>query len=302
MISSIVARCLTTATFNLNTSGPDWDYVAKDLANTTSQICKDAYTANVDCDPTLLGLVASMPPLFDPTPADMDNTCTTTCKDSLAAYVQGVKDACAAEGDKAQESVGGGNNVDMYLDPVDIMGEIFQYQLASSCRKLSNGTYCRYTSLANAKDFDCDDSCTAQFNQVAHDYPAFNKMFNYYWLISRGNCWAEEFQTGWERLQKCGIAVGSTTAIDPSSSGSVISTSASGTATATSKESQPSITQSTNEQSGTAVSAARTSSKSTSNSTSTGPPTATVNAGRRIGTGEFVFIDILSMIIVSLVL
>tara|TARA_R110002060_G_scaffold5578_3_gene8655 strand:- start:37 stop:252 length:216 start_codon:yes stop_codon:yes gene_type:complete len=38
-------------------------------------------------------------------------------------------------------------------------------------------------------------------------------MFNYYWLISRGKWWIEEFQVGWDRLKKCGIAVGSTAAI-----------------------------------------------------------------------------------------
>ncbi len=128
---------LTTASFNLNTSGPDWDYVAKDLLNTTSQSCKDAYSANIDCDITLLGLVASMRPAFNPTSTDMDNTCTTTCSDSLDAYVQGVKDACTADGDKARESRGGAYNGDYILDPVEIVGQIFQYQFAQSCRKAS---------------------------------------------------------------------------------------------------------------------------------------------------------------------
>lgn len=128
---------LATATFNLNTSGPDWDYTAKDLANTTSQACKDAYSANIDCDETLVGLVASMRPGFQPETSDFDNTCTTTCKDSLDTYVAGVQAACTAPGDKAQESVGGGDNVDMYLDPVEIVGQIFQYTFAADCAKSS---------------------------------------------------------------------------------------------------------------------------------------------------------------------
>jgi hypothetical protein len=128
---------LATATFNLNTSGPDWDYTAKDLANTTSQTCKDAYSADIDCDPTLLGLVASMRPGFKPGTSDFDSTCTSSCKDSLDAYVAGVQAACTAPGDKSQESVGGGDNVDMYLDPVEIVGQIFQYTFASDCAKTS---------------------------------------------------------------------------------------------------------------------------------------------------------------------
>lgn len=128
---------ITTATFNLNTSGPDWDYTANDLANTTSQTCKDAYSADINCDVTLLGLVASMQPGFKPGTSDIDNTCTTTCKDSLDSYVAGVQAACTAPGDKSQESVGGGDNVDMYLDPVEIVGQIFQYTYASDCAKSS---------------------------------------------------------------------------------------------------------------------------------------------------------------------
>lgn len=126
-----------TATFNLNTSGPDWDYTANDLANTTSQTCKDAYSADIDCDVTLLGLVASMRPGFQPGNSDFDSTCTTSCKNSLDSYVAGVQAACTAPGDKSQESVGGGDNVDMYLDPVAIVGQIFQYTFASDCAKSS---------------------------------------------------------------------------------------------------------------------------------------------------------------------
>ena len=128
---------IAAATFNLNTSGPDWDYTAKDLANTTSQACKDAYSADINCDPTLLGLVASMRPGFKPGASDLDDTCTSSCKDSLDSYVAGVQAACTAPGDKSQESVGGGDNVDMYLDPVEIVGQIFQYTFASDCAKTS---------------------------------------------------------------------------------------------------------------------------------------------------------------------
>ena len=136
-LSLILSALLSAASaFNLNTSGPDWDYTASDLANTTSQACKDAYSAEIDCDVTLLGLVASMRPAFKPTSADFTNTCTATCNSSLTAYIAGVQEACTAVGDKAQESVGGGDYVDMYLDPVEIVGQVFQYEWVKDCSQL----------------------------------------------------------------------------------------------------------------------------------------------------------------------
>lgn len=124
---------LVIASFNLNTSGADWDYVAKDLANTTSKACIAAYSADIDCDATLLGLVASMRPAFKPTSTDFDNTCTTTCSDSVDAYLKGIQEACTADGDAAQEYVGG--TPSEALVPVEIVAQVFQYTLASACTK-----------------------------------------------------------------------------------------------------------------------------------------------------------------------
>jgi hypothetical protein len=125
---------LAHASFSLNTSGPDWDYVAKDLANTTSAACITAYSAPIDCDATLLGLVASMRSGFDPTSTDLDNTCTKTCADSLTAYIAGVKKACTADGDAAQEYTGGSDVHEYQLVPVELVGEIFQYTFKQDCR------------------------------------------------------------------------------------------------------------------------------------------------------------------------
>lgn len=124
---------IVNASFNLNTSGPDWDYVAKDLANTTSQACIAAYSADINCDDTLLGLVASMRPAFDPTSTDLDNTCTTTCYDSVDAYLKGIQEACTADGDAAQQYVGG--TPSQALVPVEIVAQVFQYVLAMDCAK-----------------------------------------------------------------------------------------------------------------------------------------------------------------------
>jgi hypothetical protein len=122
----------SSSTFNLNTSGPDWDKTAKDLANTASQACQDAYSADIECDVTLLGLVASMCPGFRPTPSDFDNTCIPGCMASLVSYIQGVQEACTASGDEAQEDAGG---TEMTLNQVEIAGQIFQYTLVRECSK-----------------------------------------------------------------------------------------------------------------------------------------------------------------------
>lgn len=121
------------ASFNLNTSGPDWDYTAKELTDTTSQACRDAYSATIDCDSTLLGLVASMRPAFRPASSDLDNTCTDSCKSSLAAYIANVTAACSAAGDKAKESLGARGG--FIYDAVQLVGQIFQYTYAADCRK-----------------------------------------------------------------------------------------------------------------------------------------------------------------------
>lgn len=130
---------LVVATFTLQDQGPDWDYTTKDLAPSTSQKCKDAYIAPIDCNPTLLGLVASMRPLFKPTSQDLADTCTSECAASLEKYVQNVRAACTTDGDHAQESLGAAGNVDSIrsngykLDPVETVGRVFQYVMARSC-------------------------------------------------------------------------------------------------------------------------------------------------------------------------
>lgn len=278
---------IATATFNLNTSGPDWAYTANDLANTTSQSCKNAYSADIDCDETLLGLVASMRPAFKPDTTDFDNTCTASCKASLDSYVAGVQAACTSPGDKAQESVGGGDNVDMYLDPVEIVGQIFQYTFASDCAKSSNGSYCYFGSIGNADSFSCDDTCSVDFYTAAHDYPASAKEFNYYWLISRGSWWAGEFATGWTRLTKvCGVA--GVNSISTSNSTETATT----TGTASGILNMETTTASV---SSAAVTATATSTGSSSATTSKSSPTTSANAGSNVRAGQLVGPVLLSL-------
>jgi len=231
----------TLAQFSLNISGPDWDYTAKDLAITTSQACKDAYSATIDCDPVLLGLVASMRPAFDPTASDIKNTCTPGCTASLAAYVQGVQEACTAPGDASQESQGASDYTDYILDPVALVGQVFQYTLATTCRQASNGSYCYFGGQdAWADDFSCDNECAIQFYEIAYAIPASAYRFLGYWLVSRGSWWEDYFASGYTRVQECGMDTGygspssegssaSTIALDQSSPSPTIITSAAAT-------------------------------------------------------------------------
>ncbi|PGH08683.1 hypothetical protein AJ80_07804 [Polytolypa hystricis UAMH7299] len=197
---------LVSSSFDLDTQGPDWSYTTDDLADTTSQTCKDAYSAPIDCSDTLLGIAASMRPAFDPTEEDMRNTCTDTCRASLESYVQGVKKACTKPGDRAREFLGGACTPCRFTErPVELVGRIFQYVLERACRKDKQDKFCYIENSPYAGvDFDCDDACTMSFFTQAHDHPASDWWFNYYSLTSRGQYWAEEFEEGWKRVQECG--------------------------------------------------------------------------------------------------
>ncbi|MCJ1436145.1 hypothetical protein MMC27_005523 [Xylographa pallens] len=200
-----ITPTFTAATFSLNVSGPDWDYTSTALTNTTSQACRDAYSASIDCDPTLLGLVASMRPSFAPTAADLDATCTSTCKASLDAYVQNVTAVCSKSGDQAQESLGGAC-CQYTTQPVQLVGQIFQYHFATACSKDSTGDYC-YLSESESDDPSpaevCTDECVADFYQAAHDFKASGWEFNYYYLVSQSAWWMDQFSEGWTALQSC---------------------------------------------------------------------------------------------------
>ncbi len=126
-----VAARTASSSFSLNVAGPDWDYTLKDLAPTTSQACKDAYSAPIDCDATLLGIVASMRPAFKPGPADLDRTCVSACSDSLDSWVAGVRSACNQPGDLADIAVS--NTKEAPAVPVYTIGQVFQYSYKEAC-------------------------------------------------------------------------------------------------------------------------------------------------------------------------
>ncbi|KAJ5975181.1 hypothetical protein N7481_008888 [Penicillium waksmanii] len=192
------------ASFSLNISGPSWDYTTKDLADTTSQACKDAYSANIDCDETLLKLVASLDINFHPDNSDLRQTCTTTCKDSLDDYVKNVKATCDKDGDLA--GLDNGRSLDFSV-PVSTVGEVFQYMYGRGCAM--NGTdYC-YPTFAESdswgsEDFSCSDNCAMKFMQNAHNQPGSGYFFFYFSLSTQSSWWEDVFAGGWKTVVKCG--------------------------------------------------------------------------------------------------
>lgn len=131
-LSSTVA-----ASFSLNVSGPSWDFTTKNLKNTTSDACKAAYGAPIDCDETLLKLVASMDPSFKPDASDLAATCTPGCSSALDSYIDGVQKACSLPEDAAEENSKTTKPYGYTDMPVEIVGQLFQYTFTSDCRQSS---------------------------------------------------------------------------------------------------------------------------------------------------------------------
>jgi hypothetical protein len=132
-----VARCGIT----LNKLYPDWDFTVKNLVNTTSEACKAAFSAELECDETLLGLAASMRSVFKPTAADFDRTCTPECSASVDSYIGKLMSACGAPGDLAETASGTTNTLEP-RPPVQVwvVGWVLQYTLTRSCDKDGYGS------------------------------------------------------------------------------------------------------------------------------------------------------------------
>ncbi|KAJ6113900.1 hypothetical protein N7523_007217 [Penicillium sp. IBT 18751x] len=206
-----------TASFSLNISGPSWDYTTKDLKDTTSQACKDAFSADINCDETLLKIVASMDPDFNPQSSDLQAMCTTTCSDSLSQYIENVKSACDQDGDLA--GVGYGNK-NLFQASVATVGEVFQYKYVEACSK-SGSDYCFLTYSASEDwartDFPCSDECAVKFYQNAHEQPGSAYFFDYFDLTTQSSWWDETFAGGWKTVVKCGDGGSDTSSVSSSS-------------------------------------------------------------------------------------
>ncbi|KAJ5577544.1 uncharacterized protein N7459_006508 [Penicillium hispanicum] len=275
-----------TATFSLDTSGPSWDYTTKDLADTTSQTCKDAYSASINCDETLVEIVASMDPDFDPQPSDLEAMCTTTCSDSLSQYVKNVKAACGKDGDLA--GLASGNHY-VYQAPVATVGEVFQYQYSQACTK-SGSDYC-YLTYPESADwakaaFPCSDECGIKFYENAHEKPGSAYVFDYFALGNRSSYWEGTFAGGWNNVVRCR---------NGGNDASSVSTSGSSTKTATVDISSSTSSASTKEDVSTTSSPTAETTTATSVQSAAGITSTTATSGASRLRGLFFFSELLVM-------
>ncbi|KAF4168813.1 hypothetical protein CNMCM6936_000758 [Aspergillus lentulus] len=207
--------------FSLNTPTKYWNYTTASLSSTTSQECKDAYSANIDCDDFLLALAVSKEgrwwlPEYDS--AMFDRTCTATCQSSLSAYVANVEKTCNKASDAAFKTNDLDDLGDKVFVPVVTLGHILQYALMRSCAKDDDGTYCYIgQSSTYYDDGGCDWTCALAYFWVCHEYPYDNYQFGIRMkgmtedgqrvqLISSSvlfNDW-QNSTYGWATVEKCG--------------------------------------------------------------------------------------------------
>ncbi|KAF6228737.1 hypothetical protein HO173_011756 [Letharia columbiana] len=198
-----------SATFSLNDTGPYWSYTARQLSPTTDRKCLTAYSAPIACTETLLGLVTSLRPGFQPTRDDLSSLCTLGCKSALEDYVQNVGSACGAKGDLAtQQAVKSGKN-NTYVH-VWVVGQMFEYTYAQSCAKDGTNNFCPLTSTTlPSAAANCSSPCSVAFYTNAHDFaPASQKQFQDSYLATQTAYWIKRFNLGYRALVACGEAVG----------------------------------------------------------------------------------------------
>ncbi|KAI0402862.1 hypothetical protein F4802DRAFT_336007 [Xylaria palmicola] len=196
-----------SCSFSLDTVVKDWWYaVHNHLADTTSPECLAAYAAPIDCDVTLLGLVSSGSPNFNPGPDDLARVCVPSCADSLDAWVRNVQGVCDRAGDGALLH---GSGPPLPTVPVAVVGEVFQYEYAWSCSKDDGSRWC-YFEYAYAKDpeyarsdFSCSNACAARFFETAHDSPGSRYWFRVYELETISSWWENQWAEGWTHLLAC---------------------------------------------------------------------------------------------------
>lgn len=275
--------------FSLNTSTKHWNYTTNNLASTTSQRCKDAYSADIACDSYLLQLVNANEERYfldDMEPENFTQTCTAACHSSLTKYIANVRVACTERDDAAVSSLGflgkeGTENV-----PVQTIGHILEYHLMRSCAKEEDGSNCYLTqSGVLPSDFSCTWNCALAYYWNRHFYPYS------YWSLGDSRIFElddDENETkignnmllttghsdimdtdGWKTIQNCGFGNSTKPPFDIGLSGKG------------EESSVPSVSKSSNE---TDTSGGSTTSTATSTvsgaSSSTPSPTQTGAAGR----------------------
>ncbi|RHZ61451.1 uncharacterized protein CDV56_107315 [Aspergillus thermomutatus] len=208
-------------TFSLNTPTKYWNYTTASLASTTSQECKDAYSAEIDCDDFLLALAVAKEDrwwLPDYDSAMFDRACTATCQSSLSEYVANVEKTCNKASDAALKAKGWDDFGVKVFVPVVTVGHILQYTLMRSCTKDDDGSYC-YIGQSGVyyPECDCDWTCALAYFWVAHEYPYDDYQFGVHMnsMDDEGNRLelvsssvliddTQDWSDGWGTVEKCG--------------------------------------------------------------------------------------------------
>ncbi|KAG2417700.1 hypothetical protein HFD88_008919 [Aspergillus terreus] len=234
LISVFILPALSHA-FSLNTTTLYWNYTTSSLATTTSSKCKEAYSAEIDCDVYLVQLVNAGEQRYFLDSMEPDNftqTCTPTCQSSLSKYIANVKASCTQPGDAAVKSLGflgkdGEENV-----PVQTIGSLFQYTLMQSCAKDEDGQFCyiQQSSVLPA-DFDCDWVCALAYYWNNHQYPyslwsvgdpsildidadTHRRVKVGNDMLFMGSAGDTSVDDGWKNIQKCGYGNSTTAPFD----------------------------------------------------------------------------------------
>ncbi|KAL2830102.1 hypothetical protein BJY01DRAFT_121116 [Aspergillus pseudoustus] len=165
-----------TTSLSLDTKTKYWGYTTSSLANTTSQKCKDAYSADIACDDFLAGIVNANEMRGFLPDMEYDNftlTCTATCHSSLLDWIANLEDKCDQPGDAALRGVGHRWR-EMEFEPIPVVtvGRIFEYTLMRACAEDEDGENCYITeSSVLASDFHCSWTCAAAYYWNQHLYP-----------------------------------------------------------------------------------------------------------------------------------
>ncbi|KAL4795857.1 hypothetical protein BDV19DRAFT_388879 [Aspergillus venezuelensis] len=219
------------ASFSLDTKTKYWAYTTSSLANTTSESCKKAYSAEIDCDEYLAALVNAnedRPYLPTMETSDFEHTCTKTCHDSLMSYIENVEDECSGDGDAALRGRGEYGEMEFENIPVSTVGRILEYTLMRSCATDETGENCYITqsSFIPYDLFTCEWTCAVAYWYNHHEYPYSEWQFGsrYYGgmgyednedgsisrinlsgnvLVQHSSSFEDELEVAWSKVQEC---------------------------------------------------------------------------------------------------
>ncbi|KAL4868044.1 hypothetical protein BDV12DRAFT_197608 [Aspergillus spectabilis] len=219
--------------FNLDTKAPYWGYTTASLATSTSRQCKDAYSAEINCDEFLLALLyANEDRHYLPAmePSNFTDTCTSTCHSSLTKYIENVEESCSEPTDAALKGVGHWGEMEFKQVPVVTIGRILEYTLMRSCAEDEDGENCYITQDTSfPTEPSCTWTCAIAWWWNQHEYPysewefktpeergyddledgTWQPLTNHTDVLVQHAVLASLMDQAWQTVQNCGFGNGS---------------------------------------------------------------------------------------------